>query len=278
MATNVQAGAETYGRVFAIMYDVSGQNESTLVSTLTNDWAYLVNTMHITDSPRYIRHKGKPVVTIWGFGFNTRSNTVADAQTVISLFKAAGCTVMGGVPTYWRTLGNDSQTNAAWADVYRSFDMISPWSVTRFSSHQRAPTASRPAPDHPRPERLHACTALTTCRWSVPGFSWTNVNGGTLQPDPALGGAFYWRQVYNCGHRRLHDALRRDVRRVERRHLHVQDGALPRPSLPVRSAARSAEHRRRTTCPAIGTSAWLTRPPRCCRGEIPVLPQMPITP
>lgn len=195
VATNVQIGAETYGRVFAIMYDVSGQNESTLVSTLTNDWLYLVNTMHITDSPRYIRHHGKPVVTIWGFGFNSRSNTTADAQTVISFFKSAGWTVMGGVPTYWRTLGNDSQTNAAWSNIYRSFDVLSPWLVTRFSTTNAADSFKTGTliPD------LNECNLHSIDYMPVvwPGFSWTNVNGGPYNQIPRYGGAFYWRQVYN---------------------------------------------------------------------------------
>src|SRR5256714_5225282 len=90
--------------------------------------------MHVTNSPSYVRHKGKPVVAIWGFGFTDRPGTPLDAQTVINFFKGAGCTVMGGVPTYWRTLNNDSQTNTAWSAVYHSFDIISPWAVGRYST------------------------------------------------------------------------------------------------------------------------------------------------
>jgi hypothetical protein len=48
---------------------------------------------------------------------------------VIDFFKSCGLTVVGGVPTYWRTLINDAQSDPAWAAVYRSFDIISPWSV-----------------------------------------------------------------------------------------------------------------------------------------------------
>src|ERR1041385_5774742 len=54
VAVNVRTGAETYGRVFAMMYDISGQPSNTLVSALTNDWKYLVNTLHITNSPAYL--------------------------------------------------------------------------------------------------------------------------------------------------------------------------------------------------------------------------------
>jgi hypothetical protein len=198
IASNVWAAAEAYGRVFGMMYDISGQNESTLLSTLTNDWNYLSGTMHLTNSPRYIRHKGKPVVTIWGFGFTSRSNTPADAQAAIAFFKGAGCTVMGGVPTYWRTLTGDSHTDPAWAAAYRAFDIISPWAVGRFSNSSGADNfkANVISPD------LIDCTVHGIDYTPVlfPGFSWYNLQDGTspLNQTPRLGGTFYWRQVYNA--------------------------------------------------------------------------------
>ena len=69
VADNVRAGADAYRRVFALMYDISGHPTNTLVSALTNDWLYLVNTLQITNSSRYLRHNGKPVVAIWGSDF-----------------------------------------------------------------------------------------------------------------------------------------------------------------------------------------------------------------
>ena len=193
---NVRLGAETYGRVFAIMYDTSGMSANTLVSNLTNDWLYLVNTMGITNSPAYVRHKGKPVVTVWGFGFTDRPGTPQDAQTVIGFFKSAGCTVMGGVPTYWRTLTSDSQTNAAWAMAYRSFDIISPWSVGRYSTTNQVDSfkANLIIPDL-TDTRSHGLDYMPVI---FPGFSWHNLNGGTLNQIPRYGGAFYWRQAYDA--------------------------------------------------------------------------------
>jgi len=196
VTANVRLGAETYGRVFAIMYDISGQQASTLVSTLTNDWAYLTGVMNITNSPSYIRHKGKPVVAIWGFGFTDRPGTPADAQTVINVFKATGVTVMGGVPTYWRTLNNDSQTNAAWAAVYRSFDIISPWAVGRYGTLAGADTFKQ---NLIVPDLADATShGLDYMPVIFPGFSWHNLNGGPLNQIPRAGGTFYWRQTYNA--------------------------------------------------------------------------------
>lgn len=196
VAANVRLGADTYGRVFAIMYDISGQSAATLISTLTNDWTYLTTSMRLTNSPRYLRHKGKPVVAIWGFGFMDRPGTPQDATNVIAWFKAAGCTVMGGVPTHWRTLTGDSQTNAAWAPAYRSFDVISPWAVGRYGSLSGA--------DNFRYNQIAPDLAETKSRGIdympviFPGFSWTNLNKGPFNQIPRNGGTFYWRQAYNA--------------------------------------------------------------------------------
>jgi hypothetical protein len=196
VTANVRDGAETYGRVFAIMYDISGQSANTLVSTLTNDWNHLVNTMHLTASPRYLHHNGRPVVAIWGFGFSGRHDTPAQAQQVINYFKAAGCTVMGGVPTYWRTLNHDAQTNAEWAEVFRSFDIISPWSVGRYGDNAGADNF---ADNLIAPDLAEARQAVREYMPVIfPGFSWHNLNGGKLNQIPRNGGAFYWRQVYNA--------------------------------------------------------------------------------
>jgi hypothetical protein len=195
VAANVRTGAEAYHRVFAIMYDISGYPTNSLISALTNDWAYLVNTQHVTSSPSYLYHKGKPVVAIWGFGFSGRSDTPAQAQQAISWFKAAGCTVMGGVPTNWRTLNGDAQTDPAWSAAFRSFDVISPWSVGRYSSNTGADNyrTGITVPD------LADCNAHAIDYLPVifPGFSWTNLNGGPYNQIPRNGGQFYWRQAYN---------------------------------------------------------------------------------
>jgi hypothetical protein len=196
VTANVRVGAETYGRAFAIMYDISGQSPSTLVSTLTNDWLYLVNTFKLTDSPQYLRHNGKPVVGIWGFGFTDRPGTPAEAQTVINFFKANGTTIMGGVPTYWRTLVNDSQSDPAWGPVYRSFDIISPWAVGRYGNVTGADNFKQ---DLIVPDLADATShGLDYMPVVFPGFSWHNLNGGPLNQIPRLGGSFYWRQVYNA--------------------------------------------------------------------------------
>lgn len=196
LAENVRAGAETNGRVFAIMYDLSGQPTNTLLATLTNDWNFLTQKLRVTASANYLRHRGKPVVALWGFGFYGRNDTPALALAAITFFKSAGCTVVGGVPAGWRTLNGDAQTNAAWTAAFRAFDVISPWSVGRYGDDAGANQFLKNmiAPD------LAAATSAG-CEYMpviFPGFSWHHLNGGPVNQIPRRGGEFFWKQIYNA--------------------------------------------------------------------------------
>jgi hypothetical protein len=198
---NVQAGAEAEGRVFAIEYDVTDVDEAHLVDWLETDWKYLVDTLKVTASPRYLKDGGKPVMYLWGLGFADRPGTPADAAALIDWLTTSAdpqyrVTLVGGVPAHWRTLDGDAKTDPAWARVYRSFDVLSPWTVGRFASDAGADAyrATSLAPD------LAAVTAAGKRYMPVvfPGFSWHNLTGYPSNQIPRRGGAFYWRQVWNA--------------------------------------------------------------------------------
>ncbi len=101
MATKVRTAAEAYGRKFYIMYDVSGWTN--MQTEITADWTAKMSAL--TASAAYATQNGKPVVGIWGFGFNDDNHPwPADAcLDVVNWFKSQGCYVIGGVPTWWRT-------------------------------------------------------------------------------------------------------------------------------------------------------------------------------
>jgi len=198
---NVKEAAAGEGRVFAIEYDVTGFDEASLVASLEADWKYLVDTLEVTASPRYLKDSGKPVLYLWGLGFTDRPGTAADAAALIDWFTTSAdpryrVTLVGGVPAHWRTLDGDSKTDRAWARVYRSFDVLSPWSVGRFRDDAGA--------DWYRANFLAADLAAVTAAGKrympvvFPGFSWHNLYGTVLNQIPRRGGAFYWRQVWNA--------------------------------------------------------------------------------
>ncbi|GIG88378.1 discoidin domain-containing protein [Plantactinospora endophytica] len=127
MAAKVRDAAERFGRKYYIMYDVTSWTN--FQSEIKTDWSTKMSAH--TASPAYARQNGKPVVCIWGFGFNDdgRPFPPAPCLDVVNWFKAQGCYVIGGVPTYWRQGINDFRPG--FLDVYHAFNMISPWMVGR---------------------------------------------------------------------------------------------------------------------------------------------------
>ncbi|HEY8918968.1 MAG TPA: T9SS type A sorting domain-containing protein [Chitinophaga sp.] len=188
-AVRMRRAAEKYQRIFYIMYDMSADD----TTYFKNDWLHIENDLQVTNSPYYAHQNGKPVVCIWGFGFNSRVNAPAASLAIINWLKGKGYYVVGGVPTYWRTGNNDSWSG--YTQVYNAFDMISPWSVGRFGDNNGADNfaANLIAPD------LAYCNTNNIAYQPVlfPGFAWSNWNGGTRNQIPRNKGEFFWRQLYN---------------------------------------------------------------------------------
>jgi hypothetical protein len=202
VSLHVRSGAEETGRVYAIMYDITGHSGSTLVADLQADWRHLVDDLALTESSRYLSHEGRPVVGLWGLGFNDREGTPAQALEMLDFFQdnpeeRYRATVVGGVPTWWRTLTGDSKTDPAWTGYYQQLDVISPWAVGRYSDNAGADTFRQ---DLVVPDLVAAASAGADYMPVVfPGFSWANLRNdpGLLNQIPRNGGEFYWRQVYN---------------------------------------------------------------------------------
>ncbi len=193
ISARVKRTAEKYQRIFYIMYDVSGLSD-TKFDSIKNDWQNnMVNTLHLTSSPYYAQQNNKPVVCLWGFGFNDRPGTAAQCLDVINWFKANGCFVIGGVPTNWRTSNGDSKPG--FGSVYDAYDMISPWSVGRFGDNTGADNfrTNRLVPD------LAYCNSKNILYQPVvfSGFSWYNMGNGPQNQIPRNRGEFVWRQLYN---------------------------------------------------------------------------------
>jgi hypothetical protein len=183
------------GRTFALMYDLSGQSTNTLFTRLTNDWCWLVDNLHLTDDPRYLHHNGKPVLMIWGF-FTDRFSTNL-AHQIIDFFKTNatyGVTLVGGGEWWWRT-----ETTPGWSNVFRRFDVYSPWNVGNVSidgTNKWASTA------YWSQDKAAATSAgMLYLPVIYPGFSWDNLM--QLRPGTSkisrFGGEFLWKQFYDAG-------------------------------------------------------------------------------
>ena len=130
VTAKLNTAAQAAGRKFYIMYDATGWTN--MKTEMPADWTNVMS--QYASSSAYAHQNGKPVVGIWGFGFNDTNHpwSAADCLSVIQWFQSQGCYVMGGVPTYWRTGVNDSR--AGYLSTYSAFNMISPWMVGRIGS------------------------------------------------------------------------------------------------------------------------------------------------
>jgi len=173
-------GANQYGRAYALMYDLSGLRAGQ-VQQVIDDWKLLVDRMRIGQDKAdkaYLHLRGRPVVAVWGMGFNDgRKYSLEECERLVRFLKEdptyGGCTVMVGVPTGWRTLDRDSVSNKQLHDIILAADIVSPWTVGRYRSPT---TAARHAQQRWKPDlewcRRHDKDYLPV---AFPGFSWHNM-------------------------------------------------------------------------------------------------------
>ncbi len=212
---NALEASVKYGRAIAIMYDLSGLDpERDDCSAIIRDWKYLVDEMKVTrqgEDHNYLFHNGKPLVVIWGLGFPDRSYNIRKigVNRLISFLKDdpvyGGCSVMLGVPTYFRDLNRDCLPDPYLHELIRSADIVLPWMVQRFTPLLHHETERY---------RDHIMEDLAWCRSEgvdyvpivYPGFSWQNLADSrpglarhtAYGAIPRLGGEFYWDLIYSA--------------------------------------------------------------------------------
>ena len=150
--------------------------------------------MQITSDPGYLHHQGGPVVAVWGIGFSDdRAYSLSECFELVKWLKSEGCTVMLGVPSFWREGRRDATDDPMLHAILKLSDIVSPWSVGRY----RTPTeATRHADAVWQPDRVwcdrHELEFLPVV---YPGFSWHNLKGEKLDAIPRLKGQFLWSQI-----------------------------------------------------------------------------------
>ncbi|MDB6018802.1 MAG: hypothetical protein JWR19_3291 [Pedosphaera sp.] len=193
---NCREGANLHGRTYAVMYDLSGLPAGHIEDVM-NDWRVLRKKMLITEDPAYLHHRGKPVVAVWGIGFNDgRKYTLAECRRLIEFLKndaeAGGCTVMVGVPAHWRELDQDAISDPQLLEVIKLADVISPWTVGRYSNldgaNKYAEKLLKPDLEWCRKKGIDYLPVV------FPGFSWYNMYGKAYDLIPRQRGKFLWSQ------------------------------------------------------------------------------------
>lgn len=205
---NALEAASENQRAISIMYDLSGlKSDGEDCSSIIEDWKYLVDEIKVTNQANtktYLHHNGKPVVAIWGIGFPDRPYNIRNIgiERLIDFLQNdpeyGGCTVMLGVPTFWRVLNSDCINDPYLHEIIKSADMIMPWTIQRYS------------PLLHNDMNRYRDNIINDAIWCknegieyipcvYPGFSWHNLSKFEFPDDikpvgsiPRLGGKFYW--------------------------------------------------------------------------------------
>lgn len=188
---HVREGANRYGRLFALMYDVSFDAET--CDGMIQDWTNIYHKMRLTDSPNYMRHKGGPVVSFWGYADKNRPWDPVAAEKLFKFMTDpanGGCTIKVGLPdNAWRHWSDERM------EILKKYvTIVSPWTVGRYRSPEQAADFF----ERNVHEDLEVCEMYGFDYYPVifPGFSWTNLkHGAPLNHIPRLGGRFFWSQA-----------------------------------------------------------------------------------
>jgi hypothetical protein len=207
---NAFEASQKYDRAIAVMYDLSGLRPGEDdCSSVIEDWKRLVDDMKVLEygdgsKQTYLHHRGNPLVTIWGVGFPDRPYNIRDIglNRLIDFLKNdpvyGGCSVMLGVPTYFRELNKDCLPDPYLHELIESADIVLPWMVQRFTPLVHFPM------DHLRD---HVMADIRWCKErgvdyvpiACPGFSWKNMRKDdpkiVMGAIPRMGGSFMWDQL-----------------------------------------------------------------------------------
>lgn len=199
--TMIRDAAEEFGRIFYVMYDMTGtgsQNQDTVFRRMQLDWIYNVENKGLVSSPNYAQAEGKPVVCFWGIHAiestdNDRYIKIENTMKLIKWFRDRGYYIIGGIPDdeFWTRSGRGKE-------MYCLVDMISPWyigrDVNRIES-QWLNSGTGFCTANARSWASNKPIAFMPTIW--PGFAWTNMSGNSGPPNhiPRNAGQHIWTQI-----------------------------------------------------------------------------------
>jgi hypothetical protein len=186
--------ATKYDRAICIMYDLSGMrpgDESLLLADIDElEGEYRMKERKIV--PSYLYHNGKPLVVVWGVGFNSgRSYGFDEVEKLIDGLKDRGYSVMLGVPTYWREFGSDTKKDETLHRLIKKSDLVMPWFVGRYNEKSYDKFKSLIKKD------MEWCSEnkVDYVPLCFPGFSWENLKGRGTSYIDRNSGSFFWKQL-----------------------------------------------------------------------------------
>lgn len=185
----VRENSERTGRLFYICYDLNGAGDD-ILECFKNDWVYEIEqTRALTSSPNYATVNGKPVVEIWGIGYDFGISE-EKMNKIIDFFHSRGCYLVAGTPREWR------ESTLYSMDLFKKIDCISPWTVGVYGDssganwyYQNVMIADNQYCNANGMDYLPVCFAGSG--------NWVSENGNFSETD-RTGGKFLWSQIRNA--------------------------------------------------------------------------------
>ncbi|MDR0874432.1 MAG: GDSL-type esterase/lipase family protein [Prevotellaceae bacterium] len=205
--------ADANNRAIAIMYDLSGMEPGD-EQLLFDDLDSIAANYDIKDrknNTSYLHHNGKPLVAVWGIGFNDkRKYGLKEANKIIDALKVRGYSILIGVPTNWRQVGakklspvdfstagknviDDTEGGKELTAVIKKCDIVMPWFVGRFNENNLSAYEEIVKGDIAWCQK----NKIDYAPLAYPGFSWINMAKDS-KPIPRNRGSFYQKQFDIC--------------------------------------------------------------------------------
>lgn len=190
--------ANRYERAIAVMYDLSGMapGEEDILLADIDRVAKRHDLFDHDKNPSYLYHNGKPLVTVWGLGFNDhRRYGLKEGWKIVRGLKEKGFSVMIGVPTQWQQLKGDTESDKGLHDLIRECDIVMPWFVGRYNEATYK-NYSALIKGNIEWAKNNGVDYAPLC---YPGFSWKNMHPLGMQTFqvPRNKGSFFWKQLRN---------------------------------------------------------------------------------
>ena len=196
--SNAMDCANRYSRAIAVMYDLSGMPADG-PEILLRDIDTLAVRHRLFDheaNPSYLYQNGKPLVAVWGIGFNdNRRYGFDEASVIIEGLRERGFSVLIGVPTHWRDLTSDTLPDPRLHELILRCDVVMPWFVGRYNEKTYRKYHALIRKDMTWAEER----GIAYAPLCFPGFSWANMqrHGKGVQ-IPRNGGRFFRDQLDFC--------------------------------------------------------------------------------
>jgi len=197
--------ADANNRAIAVMYDLSGMlpGDEQLLFDDIDSIARNYDIKERKNNPSYLHHNGKPLVAVWGIGFNDkRKYGFHEAEKIIDGLRERGYSILIGVPTNWRQqkvsvdfstagkgINDDTLGDSELPSLIKKCDIVMPWFVGRFKEDNLDQYEEIVKGD------IAWCkaNAMDYAPLVYPGFSWINMIKNSA-PIPRNRGKFYQKQ------------------------------------------------------------------------------------